>query len=69
MMPKHSSTILFVFEKHIEELADAQTHADSLVYNCKMFVKDYHNIRGKGVEVADSRSIPLKRTAFKLNTS
>ena len=61
-------SLSFVLEKPLKELTTS-TNADSLVYNCKMFIKDYHNIRGRHPDVTSTKSIPLKKTAFKLNTT
>ena len=55
-------------EKHFPELS-TDAYANSLTYECKMFIKDYHNIRGRGTDVTSTRSLPLKRAAFKLNTT
>ena len=58
----------FTLDKHLPELSTNE-YSSSLTYECKMFVKDYHNIRGRGKDVTSTRSLPLKRAAFRLNTT
>ena len=58
-----------VLEKPIEELASGSTSASSKSYNARLFIKDYHNIRGKTTgEVAASSQISFKKAAFELYT-
>ena len=58
-----------VLEKPIEELASGSTSASSKSYNARLFIKDYHNIRGKTTgEVAASSQVSFKKAAFGLYT-
>ena len=59
----------FVLEKPLEELASGSTSASSKSYVARLFIKDYHNIRGKTTgEVAASSQISFKKAAFELYT-
>ena len=57
----------FTFTKPLEELT-SETSSSSKNYNARLFVKDYHNIRGSSKEdVAMTASIPYRKAAFNLN--
>ncbi len=57
----------FTFTKPLEELT-AETEGSSKPYEAKLFVKDYHNIRGKTAqEVASTPPLFYKKASFNLN--
>tara|TARA_R100001510_G_C7655900_1_gene215432 strand:- start:202 stop:5553 length:5352 start_codon:yes stop_codon:yes gene_type:complete len=57
----------FTFTKPLEELT-AEASSTSKNYNARLFVKDYHNIRGSSKEdVAMTASISYRKAAFNLN--
>lgn len=57
----------FTFTKPLEELT-AETSSNAKTYNARLFVKDYHNIRGSSKEdVATTASISYRKAAFNLN--
>lgn len=59
----------YVLEKPLEELVAGSTASSSKSYIARLFVKDYHNIRGKtSGEVAASSQISWKKAAFELYT-
>lgn len=59
----------YVLEKPLEELVAGSTAASSKSYVAKLFIKDYHNIRGKtNGEVAASSQLSWKKAAFELYT-
>ena len=52
-----------------DSLTTNKSLAEPLTWNAKLFVKDYHNIRGKGVdEVAQSGNVSWARTSFSIST-
>jgi hypothetical protein len=56
-------------DKPLEELADGLPNTSSKAYTARLFIKDYHNIRGKTTgEVAASSQVSFKKAAFELNT-
>ena len=56
----------FTLLKNFKELVD-DTTGSSLSYSARLFIKDYHNIRGKtGREVATSAPISLRKAAPKI---
>ena len=56
----------FTLIKNFKELVD-DTTGSSLSYSARLFVKDYHNIRGKTVdEVASSSALALRKPAPKI---
>ena len=58
-----------LFEKPLAELAEADS-ASSKSYIARLFVKDYHNIRGKTTgEIAASPQVSYKKAAFPLKTN
>ena len=59
----------FTFTKPLKELNDVD-NASSKSYSARLFVKDYHNIRGKTVrEVATTAPVFFRKPAFRLNYS
>jgi len=59
-----------VLTKPLEELMSSSLNSSSQTYNARLFVKDYHNIRGKtSGEVAASSQISFKKAAFELRTN
>ena len=57
----------FLFTKPVKELQDT-TVASSRSYVGKIFLKDYHNIRGKTVkEVATAPQVAFKKAAFRID--
>lgn len=59
----------YVLEKPLEELVAGSTAASSKSYVARLFIKDYHNIRGKTTgEVAASSQLSWKKAAFELYT-
>jgi hypothetical protein len=59
----------FTLEKPIEELVTGSVSASSKAYTARLFIKDYHNIRGKtSGEVAASSQVSFKKAAFSLYT-
>ena len=60
----------FVLDKPLEELADTSPNASSKSYTARLFIKDYHNIRGKtSGEVAASSQLSFRKAAFELRTN
>ena len=60
----------FVLDKPLEELADTSQNASSKSYTARLFIKDYHNIRGKtNGEVAASSQLSFRKAAFELRTN
>ena len=56
----------FTLLKNFKELAD-DTTGSSLSYSARLFIKDYHNIRGKTTsEVATSSPVSLRKAAPKI---
>jgi hypothetical protein len=59
----------FVLHKPLEELVDGVENASSKSYTARLFIKDYHNIRGKtSGEVAASSQLSFRKAAFELKT-
>ena len=57
----------FLFTKPVKELQDT-TVASSRSYVAKIFLKDYHNIRGETVkEVATAPQVTFKKAAFRID--
>jgi len=57
----------FTFTKPLQDLT-AETSSNSKNYNAKLFVKDYHNIRGSSKEdVAVTPSISYRKAAFNIS--
>ena len=55
--------------KPIEELMTDAQNSSSKSHTARLFIKDYHNIRGKTTgEVAASSQVSFKKAAFELNT-
>ena len=58
-----------VLEKPLEELIPNSSSSSSKSYIARLFIKDYHNIRGKTTgEVAASSQVSFKKAAFELYT-
>jgi len=58
----------FTFTKPLKELSTSRTESSSISYSARLFVKDYHNIRGDSVdEVAASSNIAFRKAGFRLN--
>jgi hypothetical protein len=58
----------FTLTKPLKELGTASTTSSSISYSARLFVKDYHNIRGSTLqEVAATSNISFKKAAFRLN--
>lgn len=58
----------FTLTKPLKELGTASTTSSSISYSARLFVKDYHNIRGSTVqEVAATSNLSFKKAAFRLN--
>ena len=59
----------FILNKPISELGDEAEFASSLSYTARLFIKDYHNIRGKlQTEVASSPQVSWRKASFVLDT-
>jgi len=59
----------YVLEKPLEELVSGSTNSSSKSHTARLFIKDYHNIRGMTTgEVAASSQISFKKAAFELYT-
>jgi hypothetical protein len=55
---------------HLQELPDGNINAGSQTYNAKLFIKDYHNIRGaRPSRVATSNQVAWRKPSFSLNTT
>tara|TARA_Y100000592_G_scaffold100466_1_gene180659 strand:+ start:1290 stop:5867 length:4578 start_codon:yes stop_codon:yes gene_type:complete len=69
LYPVKPSDGKFTLTKPLKELHSTQ-NSSSLAYTARIFVKDYHNIRGKSrQEVASSPAISFRKAAFLLNNS
>ena len=67
VVPKNNS---FIINKPYTELASNQSLAQSKSMTAKLFVKDFHNIRGSTVnEVATSAQVSWRKAAFALDTT
>tara|TARA_Y100001963_G_C6793643_1_gene457185 strand:- start:4138 stop:9144 length:5007 start_codon:yes stop_codon:yes gene_type:complete len=56
--------------KHLEEVSDNNNYAPPKSYSAKLFIKDYHNIRGSTVrDVCTSSGVTLKKSSFRMNTN
>jgi hypothetical protein len=59
----------YTFTKPLSENNSAST-TTNIPYNARLFVKDYHNIRGQSVtEVASTSNISFKKAGFRLDNS
>ena len=55
---------------NMQELPDSNTNAGSLNYNMRLFMKDYHNIRGaRPSRIATSNQLAWRKPSFSLNTN
>ena len=69
LYPIKPSNNKFTLTKPLKEL-HSTNNSSSLAYTARIFVKDYHNIRGKTrQEVASSPAISFRKAAFLLNNS
>ena len=60
----------FTFTKPLSEVADSSAHTTSKSYSARLFVKDYHNVRGTTTdEVASSSNLSFKKAAFRFDNS
>ena len=60
----------FLFTKPVSELTSGQSLAQSKSHTAKLFIKDYHNIRGSTEEeVASSSQVSWRKAGFALDTS
>lgn len=60
----------FTFTKPLSEVADSSAHTTSKSYSARLFVKDYHNIRGTTTdEVASSSNLSFRKAAFRFDNS
>ena len=60
----------YTFTKPLKELSETSSKTGSKSYSSKLFIKDYHNIRGTTTdEVASSSAISFKKAAFRLDNS
>ena len=57
----------FILTKPLNELTGATTNLSALSYSARLFMKDYHNIRGKSTsEVAASSQVSWRKSAVKI---
>ena len=69
LYPVNPKTGKFTLTKPLSEL-NATTNASSKSYSARLFVKDYHNIRGKtSQDVAASAVINFRKPAFEIDAS
>ena len=69
LLPVTPSDGELLFTKPVSELSTA-TEAVSKSYGAKLFIKDYHNIRGvSNTEVCSTAQISFRKAAFRLNTT
>jgi hypothetical protein len=69
ILPVTPSDGELLFTKPVSELSTA-TEAVSKSYGAKLFIKDYHNIRGVSrTEVCSTAQISFRKAAFRLNTT
>ena len=55
---------------NLQELPDGNTDAGSLNYNMRLFMKDYHNIRGtRASRIATSNQLAWRKPSSSLNTN
>jgi len=60
----------YIFTKPLVELSETSAKTGSKAYSAKLFIKDYHNIRGTTTdEVASSSAVSFKKAAFRLDNS
>jgi hypothetical protein len=60
----------YTFTKPVKELHDISGSTQSKSYTSKLFVKDYHNIRGNTIEeVGSSSPVSFRKAAFRLDNS
>lgn len=60
----------YTFIKPLKELSLTASNTSSIAYNARLFIKDYHNIRGHtSSEVGMTSNISFKKAAFRLDNS
>ena len=60
----------YTFMKPLKEVATALSDTSSISYNARLFIKDYHNIRGyTSSEVGMTSNISFKKAAFRFDNS
>ena len=60
----------FTLIKHLEEVADNNDFSPPKSYTAKLFIKDYHNIRGSTVrDVCTSSGVSIKKSSFRMDTT
>ena len=60
----------YTFTKPLSELADSSSYTTSKSYTGRLFIKDYHNVRGStSDEVACSSPQSFRKSAFRLDNS
>ena len=60
----------FTFTKPLKEVNETASSTPSKSYTARLFVKDYHNIRGSTAdEVACSAPVSIRKAAFRFNNS
>ena len=65
--PKDGKATIY---KPIEELTDASAISAGRPINAKLFIKDYHNIRGTTVEeVSQTSQVTIKKSGLGLKTN
>ena len=59
----------FTLDKPLKEMIE-ENNSTSQSYNARLFIKDFHNIRGSSTtEVASSPNISFRKAAFRLDNS
>ena len=70
LYPVNPNDKSFTFTKPLKELSESSAKTGSIPYSAKLFIKDYHNIRGTTIdEVASSAPLSFKKAAFRLDNS
>jgi len=70
LYPVSPSDGKFTFTKPLKEVADSSSYTSSKPYSARLFIKDYHNIRGTTTnEVASSPPTSFRKAAFRLDNS
>jgi hypothetical protein len=55
---------------HLKELPEGNVNAGALTYNARLFMKDFHNIKGaKASRIATSNQLGWRKPSFSLNTT
>jgi len=70
LYPVDVKTQTYTLVKDFSELIDSQTSSSPQTRQAKLFVKDYHNIRGRTTsDVASSQAVILHKAGFHLDTT